>query len=60
LGARDVHPWDREMPEERKAPRFIEQTLLDTEAAVERIFTAFPEANTLEVKVFEKGPRVIG
>jgi len=48
------------MPEERKAPRFIEQTLLDTEAAVERILTAFPEANTLELKVFEKGPRVIG
>jgi hypothetical protein len=54
--ARDVHPWDRDMPGERKAPRFIEQTLLDTEAAVERIFRAFPEIITLEVKVCEKEP----
>jgi hypothetical protein len=54
--ARDLHPWDRDMPEERRAPRFVEQTLDDTEAAVERIFKAFSEVNTLEVNVFEKDP----
>jgi hypothetical protein len=52
--ARDIHPWDRDLPEERIAPRFVEQTLHDTEDAVERIFSAFPEANTLEVNVFAK------
>ena len=54
--ARDVHPWDLDMPEERKAPRLVDQTLRDTEAAIERIFAAFPEVNTLEVNVFEREP----
>ena len=53
---RDIHPWDRDMPENCKAPRLVQQTLKDTEDAVERIFAAFPEANTLEVNVFERDP----
>jgi hypothetical protein len=58
--ARDVHPWDRDMPEDRKAPRLVEQTLHDTEDAIERIFLTFPEANTLEVNVLEKDPASAG
>lgn len=54
--ARDIHPWDRDLPEERAAPRLLDQTLHDTEDAVERIFSAFPEANTLELNVFESEP----
>jgi hypothetical protein len=51
--ARDIHPWDRDLSAERRAPRLIDQTLRDTEDAVERIFSAFPEANTLELNVYE-------
>jgi hypothetical protein len=54
--ARDIHPWDRDLPEVQAAPRLLDQTLQDAEAAVERIFSAFPEANTLELNVFEKDP----
>src|SRR6516225_10608979 len=54
--ARDVHPWDRDLPEERAAPRLLDQTLHDTEDAVERIFVAFPEADTLELNVLESDP----
>jgi hypothetical protein len=54
--ARDVHPWDRDLPEEKAAPRLLDQTLHDTEDAVERIFSAFPQANALELSVFESDP----
>jgi hypothetical protein len=54
--ARDVHPWDRDLPEERAAPRLLDQTLHDAEDAVERIFAAFPEADTLELSVLESDP----
>jgi hypothetical protein len=45
------------MPEEQRTPQLVEQTLTDTEAAIEQIFSAFPEVNALEVNLFEKGPR---
>jgi len=54
--ARDIHPWDRDLPEERAARRLLEQTFHDTEAAVGRIFSQFPEATTVELKVFESDP----
>jgi hypothetical protein len=54
--ARDIHPWDRDLPEDRAVGRLLDQTLHDTEDAVERIFSAFPEASTLELNVFEKEP----
>jgi hypothetical protein len=48
---RDLHPWDRDLPEDRAADRLLDQTLHDTEDAVERIFSAFPEASSLELNV---------
>jgi hypothetical protein len=54
--ARNIHPWDRDLPDERIAVRLLEQSMHDTEDAVERIFRAVPEANALEVKVFESDP----
>jgi hypothetical protein len=54
--ARGIHPWDRELPEQRTAGQLLDQTLHDTEDAVERIFAAFPEASTLELDVFENDP----
>jgi hypothetical protein len=54
--ARDIHPWDSDLPEERAAPRLRDQTLQDTEDAIERIFSAFPETDTLELRVLENDP----
>jgi hypothetical protein len=54
--ARDVHPWDRDLSEEKIAPRLVDQTMHDAEDAIERIFKAFPEATTLDLKVLKKEP----
>jgi hypothetical protein len=54
--ARNVHPWDRDLPDEQIAPRLVDQSLHDAEDAVERIFRAFPEASALELNVFESDP----
>jgi hypothetical protein len=54
--ARDIHPWDRDLSEERIAPRLVDQTMHDAEDAIERIFKAFPEAGTLDLKVLMKEP----
>jgi hypothetical protein len=32
--ARDVHPWDRDLPERRKAELFAQQCLEDVDAAI--------------------------
>ena len=32
--ARDVHPWDRDDPPDKKALRFVRPSLADTEAAI--------------------------
>ena len=54
--ARDIHPWDRDLSEERAAGRLLDQTMHDTEAAVGRIFSEFPEAAALELNVFDSDP----
>jgi len=54
--ARDIHPWDRDLPDERIASRLVDQLMHDAEDAVERIFQAFPEANALDLSVFECDP----
>lgn len=54
--ARDIHPWDGDLPKERAAGRLLDQTLHDTEDVVERIFSAFPQASSLELNVFESDP----
>jgi len=54
--ARHIHPWDRDLAEELIASRLVDQTLHDAEDAVERIFSAFPEAGSLDVSVFECDP----
>jgi hypothetical protein len=54
--ARSIHPWDRDLSEERAAPKFVEQTLSDTEAALERLFARFPEVGLIDFKVLEPAP----
>jgi hypothetical protein len=53
--ARDVHPWDCDLIGERKALRLLEQTLSDTEAALEGLFAALPEVDEIDMRVLEGG-----
>jgi hypothetical protein len=51
--ARNVHPWDRQLPDEARHTRFIEQALTDTEAAIARLFNALPEVDLIDLCVTE-------
>jgi hypothetical protein len=55
--ARSVHPWDSDLPPERKAPRLVEQTFTDTELALERLFAGLPEVAVIDLTVFETDSR---
>ena len=54
--SREVHPWDRDLPWERRAARFREQTLHDTATAIARLFRMVPEVDIIEVRVLEPHP----
>lgn len=49
--ARDVHPWDRNLPPERRAPLFVDQVLADTESAISRLFDALPAVDVIDLRV---------
>ena len=49
--ARGVHPWDRHLPRDERHARFVEQALLDTEAAIARLFDALPEVDLIDLRV---------
>jgi len=49
--ARDVHPWDRDLPVNEKQTEFTEQALADTEAALLRIFERRPEIDVIDLTV---------
>jgi len=51
--ARDVHPLHRDLPTERQAALFREQTLLDTDAAIARSFQLLPDVAAIEIRVLE-------
>jgi hypothetical protein len=51
--ARDIHPWDRDLPRERRAPIFVEQSLADTETAISRLFETFPELDVIDLSVLD-------
>jgi hypothetical protein len=55
--ARDVHPWDRDLPERRQAELFAQQCLEDVDAAIPRLFEQLPEIDVLEIGVLERGSR---
>ena len=52
--ARDIHPWDREAPSEKKAARFIQQAMEDADAAIRRLFDLLPEVDMIDVKVLAR------
>jgi hypothetical protein len=51
--ARDIHPWDRHDPPERRAVLFVRQCLSDTDAAITRIFEVLPRVEVIAVRVLE-------
>lgn len=51
--AREIHPWDRDLPPSRAAKKLAEQSLADTEAALERLFSACPDVDVVELSVME-------
>jgi len=53
--ARGVHPWDRHLPRDERHARFIEQALIDTEAAIARLFEALPEIDLIDLCVTDPG-----
>lgn len=53
--ARDIHPWDRGLlsPAQRAAA-FVEQSLVDTEAAIYRLFGALPYVDVIILRVLDR------
>ena len=57
--ARDVHPWDRDLSPDRRARLLVEQALLDTEAAVRRLFAGLLHVDSLDVSVLGANDAVL-
>lgn len=55
--ARDIHPWDRDLPERRKSELFAQQCLEDVDAAILRLFERLPEIDVLEIAVLERSSK---
>ncbi len=55
--ARDVHPWDRDLPSARIARLFAEQCLEDAEAALERLFATLSEIDVIEFTMLDPNSR---
>ena len=53
--ARDVHPWDRDMPESRQAELFAQQCLEDIDVAIPRLFERLPEVSVIHLSVVKHG-----
>jgi hypothetical protein len=51
--ARDVHPWDRDLPLAEQAELFSRQALQDTDAALIRLFQGLPEIEEIEFQVLK-------
>ncbi len=51
--ARDVHPWDRDDPPDRRALLLVRQSLSDTEAAIKRLFQNLPLLDVIALTVLE-------
>jgi hypothetical protein len=54
--ARDVHPWDRDLPRDQRDDLFLEQCRHDTLVAVQRMFARLAEVDVIEILVVEPQP----
>jgi hypothetical protein len=51
--ARDIHPWDLDLPFAEQAGLFSEQALQDTDAALIRLFQGLSEIEQIEFQVLK-------
>jgi hypothetical protein len=51
--ARDVHPWDRDLPAPHQAELFCQQALQDTEAAILRLSRMLPDIAQVNFRVLD-------
>lgn len=49
--ARDIHPWDRDLPQSQQDELFSEQALRDTDVALIRLFQRLPEIEQIQFQV---------
>src|SRR5258708_13603576 len=49
--AREIHPWDRDLPPERAERLFSQQCLDDANAAITRLFAEIPLLDSMQVPV---------
>jgi hypothetical protein len=54
--ARDLHPWDRDLPAIRRNELFLEQCRHDTLVAVQRMFEQLSEVDVIDIRVLEPLP----
>src|SRR6202043_55788 len=48
--AHDIHPWDGDLPPERKATLFAEESLTHTAVAIRHAFERFPEVDAIGIR----------
>ena len=53
MRARNIHPWDRDLPVLEQAELFSEQALQDTDAALIRLFQGLSEIEQIEFQVLK-------
>ncbi|MGD0118728.1 MAG: hypothetical protein ABSD30_11730 [Candidatus Binatus sp.] len=58
--ARHIHPWDYDLPPDTKELKLVDQTFADTFAALDRLFTALPEVDVIDIRVMEPDSRSHG
>jgi hypothetical protein len=51
--ARDVHPWDGDLPAERRAELFAAELMADTVVAIRQMFERLAEIDVIQVRVLE-------
>jgi hypothetical protein len=52
--ARDIHPWDQDLPQAERASLFVEQCLSDTDAAIGRLFERLRCVGLIELRVLDR------
>ena len=51
--ARDLHPWDRDLPIERRAELFTAELMADTVVAIRQIFDRLTEIDAIQIRVLD-------
>jgi hypothetical protein len=49
--ARDVHPWDGDLPADRRAELFTTTLMADTVVAIRQMFEGLAEVDVLQIRV---------